>query len=1038
MPHFFIERPIFAWVVALFIVLTGILSIPRLPVAQYPAVAPPGIIISLSYPGASPDVMNTSVVSLIEREISGVDNLLYFESSSDTTGMASITVTFRPGTDIKLAQMDLQNQIKIVEPRLPQAVRQNGINVEAANSGFLMMVGLKSPTGEYQEADLSDYFARNLTDELRRVPGVGKVQLFGGEKALRIWLDPMKLHSYGLSVTDVLTAVSQQNVIVSPGRTGDEPAVAGQTVTYPITVRGQLTSVEAFRNITLKSAVSGARLTLADIARVESGLQSYTFGIRENGVPATAAAIQLSPGANAINTASGVRARLAELSGVLPEGMEFTVPFDTAPFVKLSIMKVVETFVEAMVLVFLVMLLFLHKIRCTLIPAIVAPVALLGTFTVMLLSGYSINILTMFGMVLAIGIIVDDAIVVVENVERLMEEKGLSPKEATRQAMHEITPAIIGITLVLTAVFIPMAFAGGSVGIIYRQFCISMAVSILLSAFLALTLTPALCATILKPHHHASRKGRAFSAWFNGRFHALTAFYASGLGFALKRTGRMMVLYAALCMALFLGLSSLPSSFLPDEDQGYFMSSIQLPSDATMQRTLKVVQKFEEEIASRPAIESNIMILGFGFSGSGQNSAMAFTTLKDWKHREGTSAQDEADHIQSRMESVSDAVTMSLLPPANSDMGTSSGFTYYVQDRGGKGYQALKKAADELIQRANKNPYLSDVYIDGLPEGSTLALNIDREKAEAMGVSFDEINQTLSVATGSNYVNDYINNGRVQQVIVQADAPFRMQPEQLLRLSVKNRQGEMLPVSTFVTLAWHVAPQQLNRYQGYPAIRITGSASSGESTGTAMAAMEELAKNLPSGFAGEWAGSSLQEKASASQLPGLIVLSMLVVFMVLAALYESWSVPFAVMLVVPLGLLGAVLAVIVAQMTNDVFFKVGLITLIGLSAKHAILIIEFARQLMHQGKNVIEATLIAAGQRLRPILMTSLAFTLGVVPLMLAKGASDSTQHAIGTGVFGGMISATLLAVFFVPVFFVVIVRFLETRNLEHKKTRND
>lgn len=1038
MPHFFIERPIFAWVVALFIVLTGILSIPRLPVAQYPAVAPPGIIISLSYPGASPDVMNTSVVSLIEREISGVDNLLYFESSSDTTGMASITVTFRPGTDIKLAQMDLQNQIKIVEPRLPQAVRQNGINVEAANSGFLMMVGLTSPTGEYQEADLSDYFARNLTDELRRVPGVGKVQLFGGEKALRIWLDPMKLHSYGLSVTDVLTAVSQQNVIVSPGRTGDEPAVTGQTVTYPITVRGQLTSVEAFRNITLKSAVSGARLTLADIARVESGLQSYTFGIRENGVPATAAAIQLSPGANAINTASGVRARLAELSGVLPEGMEFTVPFDTAPFVKLSIMKVVETFVEAMVLVFLVMLLFLHKIRCTLIPAIVAPVALLGTFTVMLLSGYSINILTMFGMVLAIGIIVDDAIVVVENVERLMEEKGLSPKEATRQAMHEITPAIIGITLVLTAVFIPMAFAGGSVGIIYRQFCISMAVSILLSAFLALTLTPALCATILKPHHHASRKGRAFSAWFNGRFHALTAFYASGLGFALKRTGRMMVLYAALCMALFLGLFSLPSSFLPDEDQGYFMSSIQLPSDATMQRTLKVVQKFEEEIASQPAIESNIMILGFGFSGSGQNSAMAFTTLKDWKHREGTRAQDEADHIQSRMESVSDAVTMSLLPPAISDMGTSSGFTYYVQDRGGKGYQALKKAADDLVQRANKNPYLNDVYIDGLPEGSTLALNIDREKAEAMGVSFDEINQTLSVATGSNYVNDYINNGRVQQVIVQADAPFRMQPEQLLRLSVKNRQGEMLPVSTFVTLAWHVAPQQLNRYQGYSAIRITGSASSGESTGTAMAAMEELAKNLPSGFAGEWAGSSLQEKASASQLPGLIVLSMLVVFMVLAALYESWSVPFAVMLVVPLGLLGAVLAVIVAQMTNDVFFKVGLITLIGLSAKNAILIIEFARQLMRQGKNVIEATLIASGQRLRPILMTSLAFTLGVVPLMLAKGASDSTQHAIGTGVFGGMISATLLAVFFVPVFFVVIVRFLETRNLEHKKTRSD
>ena len=1028
MPHFFIERPIFAWVVALFIVLSGILSIPRLPVAQYPAVAPPGIIISVSYPGASPDVMNTSVVSLIEREISAVDNLLYFESSSDTTGMASITVTFKPGTDIKLAQMDLQNQIKIVEARLPQAVRQNGINVEAANSGFLMMVGLKSQSGAYEEADLSDYFARNVTDELRRVPGVGKVQLFGGEKALRIWLDPMKLHSYGLSVTDVLTALSQQNVIVSPGRTGDEPAVPGQGVTYPINVRGQLSTVEEFRNITIKSEVSGARLKLSDIARVESGLQSYAFGIRENGVPATAAAIQLSPGANAISTASGIRARLTELSAVLPEGMEFTVPFDTAPFVKLSIMKVVQTFAEAMVLVFLVMLLFLHKIRCTIIPAIVAPVALLGTFTVMLLSGYSINILTMFGMVLAIGIIVDDAIVVVENVERLMEEKGLSPREATREAMDEITPAIIGITLVLTAVFIPMGFASGSVGIIYRQFCISMAVSILLSAFLALTLTPALCATLLKPHSDDQSKKRSFSTWFNARFNRLSAFYESGLGFVLKRSGRMMMLYAALCFALYAGLSSLPSSFLPDEDQGYFMSSIQLPADATMQRTLKVVQKFEDEIATQQAVESNIMILGFGFSGSGQNSAMAFTTLKDWKKRAGTTAQDQADYIQSTMENVPDAVTMSLLPPAISDMGTSSGFTYYLQDRGGKGYQALKKAADGLVQHANQSHQLSDVYIDGLPEGTSLALDVDREKAEAMGVSFDEINQTISVATGSNYVNDYTNKGRVQQVIVQADAPHRMQPEQLLALSVKNRSGQMLPLATFVTLSWNVTPQQLSRYQGYPAIRITGSAAAGQSTGNAMKAMEALSQQLPSGFAGEWAGSSLQEKESASQLPGLIVLSVLVVFMVLAALYESWSVPFAVMLVVPLGLLGAVIAVTAVNMTNDVFFKVGLITLIGLSAKNAILIIEFARQLMSQGMGLPEATLIASKQRLRPILMTSLAFTLGVVPLMLASGASDSTQHAIGTGVFGGMISGTLLAIFFVPVFFVVITRFIKTR----------
>ncbi|MGR5931534.1 multidrug efflux RND transporter permease subunit [Enterobacter asburiae] len=1025
MPHFFIERPVFAWVVALFIVLAGLLSIPRLPVAQYPAVAPPGIIISVSYPGASPDIMNTSVVSLIEREISGVDNLLYFESSSDTTGSASITVTFKPGTDIKLAQMDLQNQIKIVEPRLPQAVRQNGINVEAANSGFLMMVGLKSATGQFEEAELSDYFARNVSDELRRVPGVGKVQLFGGEKALRIWLDPMKLHGYGLSVSDVLTAVGQQNALVSPGKTGDEPASAGQGVTYPITVKGQLSSVEAFRNITLKSDASGARLKLSDIARIESGLQSYAFGIRENGVPATAAAIQLSPGANAMSTASGVRARIDELSRVLPDGMAFTIPFDTAPFVKLSIMKVVQTFVEAMVLVFLVMLLFLHKIRCTLIPAIVAPVALLGTFTVMLLSGYSINILTMFGMVLAIGIIVDDAIVVVENVERLMEEKSLSPRDATRQAMQEITPAIIGITLVLTAVFIPMGFAEGSVGIIYRQFCISMAVSILLSAFLALTLTPALCATLLKPHKPGKRGGR-FAIGFNARLRSLTACYEAGLGAVLKRTGRMLLLYAALCAALFLGLSSLPSSFLPDEDQGYFMSSIQLPSDATMQRTLNVVKKFEEEIATRPDIESNIMILGFGFSGSGPNSAMAFTTLKDWKDRQGSTAQGEADRIQASMANVSDAVTMSLLPPAISDMGTSSGFTWYVQDRAGLGYEALKRAADALVLQANQRPELSDVYIDGLPEGTSLALQVDREKAEAMGVAFDEINQTLSVTLGSNYVNDYTNNGRVQQVIIQADAPYRMQPEQILALSVKNRMGQMVPVSTFATLSWHVAPQQLTRYQGYSAIRITGNAAPGESSGTAMKVMEDVSRSLPQGMAGEWAGSSLQERKSESQLPGLIVLSILVVFMVLAALYESWSIPFAVMLVVPLGLIGAVIAVSVAGMTNDVFFKVGLITLIGLSAKNAILIVEFARQLHRQGQPLLAATIHAAGQRLRPILMTSLAFTLGVVPLMLARGASDSTQHAIGTGVFGGMISGTLLAIFFVPVFFIVIARFID------------
>lgn len=1026
MPLFFIHRPVFAWVIALFIVLSGVLSIPHLPVAQYPAVAPPSLIISVSYPGASAEAMNTSVVSLIEREISGVDHLLYFESSSDTTGMASITVTFKPGTDIKLAQMDLQNQLKTIEPRLPQSVRQNGINVEAANAGFLMMVGLQSRNGAFQEADLSDYFARNIADELRRVPGVGKIQLFGSEKALRIWLDPARLHDYKLSVTEVLTAISQQNVIVSPGRTGDEPAIDGQAVTWPITVRGQLTSAEAFGNITIRSDVTGTRLRLADVARVESGLQSYAFGIRDNGLPATAAAVQLAPGANAISTASGIHNRLKALTGSLPEGISFTVPFDTAPFVKLSIIKVIETFAEAMVLVFLVMLLFLHKIRCTLIPAIVAPVALLGTLTVMLLCGYSINILTMFGMVLAIGIIVDDAIVVVENVERLMAEKNLSPRDATQEAMREITPAIIGITLVLTAVFIPMGFASGSTGIIYRQFCISMSVSILLSAFLALTLTPALCATLLRPHDNGLRSARTFSARFNRRFNALTAHYESGVSALLKRTGRMMLLYLALCIALLAGLATLPSSFLPEEDQGYFMSSLQLPSDATMQRTLNVIEKFEHEIAQRPAIKNNIMILGFGFSGSGPNTAMAFTTLKASRDRGGSRAKTEADYIQQQMESVADGVTMSLLPPAIADLGTSSGFTYYVQDRGGRGYNALKQATDELIRRAGHHPALAEAYIDGLPDGTSLSLKIDREKAEALGVSFDEINQTLSVIAGSSYVNDYVNQGRVQQVIVQADAAYRMQPEQLLQSWVKNRSGQMVALSSFASIEWGVAPQQLNRYQGYPAIRITGSAAPGVSSGTAMQAIDQLAQNLPDGFAGEWAGSSLQERASAEQLPLLIVLSVLVVFMVLAALYESWSVPVAVMLVVPLGLTGAVIAVAIAQMTNDVFFKVGLITLIGLSAKNAILIIEFARHLQQQGETLTAAILTASRQRLRPIIMTSLAFTLGVVPLMLASGASDSTQHAIGTGVFGGMISGTLLTIFFVPIFFTIVMRFVK------------
>lgn len=1036
MPQFFIERPVFAWVIALFIVLAGVIAIPQLPVAQYPSVAPPSLSITVTYPGATPETMNDSVISLIEREISGVDGILYFGSSSDTSGTASITVTFKPGTDIKLAQVDVQNKIKVVESRLPQTVRQNGLEVEAANSGFLMIVGLRSPTAQYTEQDLSDYFARNVSEELKRVPGVGKVQLFGAEKAMRVWLDPIKLFNYKLSVSDVTAALSQQNAQVSPGRIGDEPTQPGQRVTYPLTVRGQLSSVEDFRNITLKALNNGSRVRLADVARVEQGLQSYAFAIRENGHAATAAAIQLVPGANAVSTAQGVRSRLNELSAVLPQGMSFSVPFDTAPFVKLSIEKVIHTFIEAMVLVFLVMLLFLQNLRYTFIPAIVAPVALLGTFTVMLIGGFSINVLTMFGMVLAIGIIVDDAIVVVESVERLMAEKGLSPKEATREAMREITPAIIGITLVLTAVFIPMGFAAGSVGIIYRQFTISMAVSILFSAFLALTMTPALCASLLKPIEQHGEKKKGFAGWFNRRFSALTNRYERGLHATLRRSGRVMLIYAVLCAVMFMAYSALPSSFLPDEDQGYFMTSVQLPSDATQERTRHVVDRLEKAIMARPGIDNNISIFGFGFSGSGSNTAMTFTTLKDWGERQGATADGEAERVQREMSNDPAAIVMSLMPPAISDMGTSSGFELYLEDRSGYGYTALLQAASTLTEKANNSSAVNDVYIEGLPAGVSASLEVDREKAQAMGVSFDEINQMLSASIGSNYINDYVDNGRVQQVIVQADSAYRMQLADLLKLYVRNVSGEMVPLSAFVTTNWTQSPQQLNRYQGYPAIKITGSTAAGYSSGAAMAEMDKLAASLPTGYFVEWTGASLQERSSAAQMPLLIALSVLVVFLVLAALYESWSVPLSVILVVPLGMAGALLAVFIAGMSNDVFFKVGMITLIGLSTKNAILIVEFARQLYAQGKPLLEATKEAARLRLRPIIMTSLAFTLGVVPLMLANGASKSTQNAIGTGVFGGMISGTLLAIFFVPVFFVIITSAVQRLSNSLKKVK--
>ncbi len=1022
MPQFFIKRPVFAWVIALFIVLAGVIAIPQLPIARYPSVAPPSVSLYASYPGATPQTLNESVVTLVERELSGVKNLLYFESSVDTSGSAQITATFKPGTDPELAQVDVQNRIKSVEPRLPQAVRQNGLQVESAASGFLMMVGMTSPGGQFDEVALNDYLARNVVPELRRIDGVGRVQLFGAEQAMRVWVDPNKLTAYSLTMQDLAQAIEQQNAQIAPGRIGDEPALPGQRLTVPLTVQGQLATPAQFAAIVLRAGADGSKVLLGDVARVELGAQSYAFANRENGVPATSAAIQLAPGGNAVRTAAAVRERLAELTANLPPGMAYSVPFDTAPFVKLSIEKVIYTLLEAMLLVFLVMYLFLQNLRYTLIPAIVAPIALLGTFALMLVAGFSINSLTMFGMVLAIGIIVDDAIVVVENVERLMASHGLSPREATVQAMREITGAVIGITLVLTAVFIPMAFASGSVGVIYRQFALAMAVSILFSALLALSLTPALCATLLRPVVPDHQHKRGFFGAFNRAFERFSAGYGARVQRLLGRSGRMMVAFTVVCALLTLAVWQLPSSFLPEEDQGYFMTSIQLPTGATSERTLDVVKAFEAHVATRPALDVNLVVQGFSFAGSGPNAAMAFTMLKDWDQRNGASAGEEAALAQQAMADSVEGTVMSLMPPAIDELGTSAGFTLYLQDRANQGEAALLAAQARLLALAAGSNVVSAVYADGLPPCASIRLEIDRQKAEAMGLSFAAVSNTLSAAMGSLYVNDFPNAGRMQQVILQADAPARMQLDDVLALRVRNAGGGMVALREVVRAEWTESPQQMMRFQGFPAVRIAGGAAPGVSSGTAMAEMERLAAQLPPGFAVAWTGQSLQERQSAAQAPLLMLLSALVVFLVLAALYESWTIPLAVLLVVPLGLLGAVLAVILRGMPNDVFFKVGMITIIGLSAKNAILIVEFARQLHAEGRTLVDAAVTAARLRLRPILMTSLAFTLGVLPLMLARGASAESQHAIGTGVFGGMLSGTLLAVFFVPAFFVFVI----------------
>ncbi|MGO4378541.1 efflux RND transporter permease subunit [Pseudoduganella sp. RAF19] len=1025
MAKFFIDRPVFAWVIALFILLGGALSITLLPVAQYPTIAPPSIVVTAAYPGATAQVVDDAVTSVIEQEMNGADGLQYVESESTANGSVTITVTFQPGTNPDLAAVDVQNRIKRVESRLPQSVIQQGVQVNKARSNILMFVGAYSEDGRMDPNAIGDYLARNVLNEVKRLPGVGQAQLFGTERAMRIWVDPNKLTGYKLNMSDVTNAIRAQNAQVASGTIGDLPNPRSQTYNAPVVVTGQLTSIEEFGKVILRANPNGSTVRLKDVARLELGGANYGISARLSGQPFVAIAVQQSLTGNALATATLVREKMEELSKYFPPGLKYTVPYDTSLFVKISIEEVVKTLLEAVFLVFLVMYLFLQNIRYTLIPTIVVPVALMGTFAAMQVFGFSINVLTMFGMVLAIGILVDDAIVVVENVERIMSEEGLSPREATRKAMGQITGAIIGITLVLIAVFIPMAFFGGAVGAIYRQFSLSMVSAMIFSALMALSLTPALCATMLKPveagHHHEKR---GFFGWFNRSFHSTANGYQGWIARILKRTGRYLLIYAALLGIVAFLYVKLPSSFLPNEDQGYIITNVQLPPGASRSRAEAVLAEVDAYFRKQPGVARTIAVAGFSFSGSGQNAGLVFVPLKDWKER---GPQDSAEAIAQRafkdLSGIKDAIIFPLSPPPIRELGNATGITARLQDRGAKGHDALVAARNQLLGLSAKSSILTGMRPEGLEDAPQLQLDIDREKANALGVSFADINSTMSTALGSSYVNDFASSGRQQRVIVQADQDRRMQPEDLMRLNVRSSTGVMVPFSSFSTSHWIIGPLQLVRYNGYPAIRLSGAAQPGRSTGEAMDELLRLGDQLPPGFAIEWTGQSLEERLSGSQAPMLFALSMLAAFLVLAALYESESIPVAVLLVVPLGVLGALLGAHVRGLPNDVYFKVGLIAIIGLSAKNAILIIEFAKDLQAQGKGLIEATLEAVHLRFRPIIMTSLAFILGVLPLVIASGAGSASQRAIGTGVMGGMITATVLAVFLVPVFFVVIRR---------------
>ena len=1049
MARFFIDRPIFAWVVSLGILLAGFISLRALPIEQYPEVAPPSLAISVVYPGADAATLETNVTQVIEQQLNGVEGFLYMSSSSLSNGTASITLTFEAGTDIDIAQTEVQNRLSTVEARLPEEVRRQGITVRQANAGFLMIVALTSKSGALDSTDLGNIASTQVIDELRRVAGVGDVTLFGSEYAMRIWLDPDKLASYNLSPSAVVAAIREQNAQTAGGSLGALPLQEGQQITATITTANRFETEEEFRRVILRADEGGASVRLGDVARVEIGAQTYATSTTLDGQPMAGMAVQLATGANALATAEGIETRMEELGAGLPQDVAWSIPYDTTPFVEVSVEEVVKTLVEAMALVFLVMFLFLQNWRATLIPTLVVPIALAGACLGLWLFGFSINVLSLFGMVLAIGILVDDAIVVIENVERIMREEGLGPLEATRKAMAQITGAIVGITLVLIAVFVPMAFFPGSTGGIYRQFSVTLAISIFFSAVLALSLTPALCATFLRKEDVQDHDGAAASGdadrslrdgWrgqldraravsgrffhrFNQWFARMTEKYGRTNEAILARPIRGLAVFLLLAAITGLLFARLPGGFLPTEDQGYVITVVQSPAGSTRERLEEAIEPVEGFWQSREEVARTVVVRGFSFFGQGQNNAMMFTPLKDWSERSApeSSAGALVGQAMGTFMGLDNALAFAIQPPAIQSLGQASGFTMKLQDRGGVGRDALVDARNQLLGMASQSPLLANLRPEDQPPAPQLHVEVDRVQARAMGLSMDDVNNALSINFGSAYANDFNRQGRVLQVLVQADAPHRMEPEDVLSLRIPNAQGGLVPFSSFATAEWTAGPPSLSRYNGYPAMTLSGTAAPGESSGAALEEMERFASQLPDGIGFEWTGISYEEKQAGGQIGLLLGLSVVIVFLVLAALYESWSVPLSVLLIVPMGVLGAVLFTMLRGLSADIYFNVGLITIIGLAAKNAILIVEFAIEQEAEGKSPLEAVKAAARLRLRPIIMTSLAFILGMVPLVLSSGAGAASRIAVGTGVMGGMIAATAIGIFAIPLLYLLV-----------------